>query len=29
MADDIEIGSKIITIAVMMHGVVIETELSA
>ena len=28
MADDIEIGSKIITIAVMMHGVVIETELS-
>ena len=29
MADDIEIGSKIVTIAVMMHGVVIETELSA
>ena len=29
MAEDIEIGSKIITIAVMMHGVVIETELSA
>ena len=29
MADDIEIGSKIITMAVMMHGVVIETELSA
>ena len=29
MADNIEIGSKIITIAVMMHGVVIETELSA
>ena len=28
MADDIEIGSKIITIAIMMHGVVIETELS-
>jgi hypothetical protein len=28
MADDIVIGSKIITIAVMMHGVVIETELS-
>jgi hypothetical protein len=29
MADDIEIGSKIITMVIMMHGVVIETELSA
>lgn len=28
MADDIEIGSKIITMVIMMHGVVIETELS-
>jgi hypothetical protein len=28
MTDDIEIGSKIITIVVMMHGVVIETEIS-
>jgi hypothetical protein len=29
MADDIKIGSKIVTIVVMMHGIVIETELSA
>ena len=29
MADDIEIGSKIITMVIMMHGIVIETELSA